>query len=324
MTKNSRREFLAKSAKIATSAAVLATLPNLLSANKFSQKGQKMEFLTLNNGVKMPFLGFGTYQIDPKDTQRCVEDALSVGYRLVDTAQAYFNEEGVGAALKTAMRGGVKREDLFVETKLWVSHINEKDAVKGFEASLKKLGLDYIDLYILHQPYNDSYGAWRALGKLYKAGKIRAIGVSNFYADKLVDFALFNDIKPAINQIELHPFFQRVDEQKINEDLGVKVQSWGSFAEGKNDMFKNPTLTKIGAKYGKTAAQVILRWLIERGIVVIPKTTRKARMEENFAVFDFKLNADDKAQIAKLDGGKSLFLDHRDPATIKWLSEYKA
>lgn len=283
-----------------------------------------MEFIRLNNGVKMPILGFGTYQIDPKDTQRCVEDALSVGYRLVDTAQAYFNEEGVGAALKTAMRGGVKREDLFVETKLWISHINEKDAVKGFEASLKKLGLDYIDLYILHQPYNDSYGAWRALSKLYKAGKIRAIGVSNFYADKLTDFALFNDIKPAINQIELHPFFQRVAEQKINEDLSVKVQSWGSFAEGKNDMFKNAVLTKIGAKYGKTAAQVILRWLIERGIVVIPKTTKKARMEENIAVFDFKLNADDKAQIAKLDGGKSLFLDHRDPETIKWLKDYKA
>ena len=290
---------------------------------KNSNKGAKMLYTTLNNGIKMPILGYGTYQIPNSEAQRCVEDALSVGYRLIDTAQAYVNEEAIGAALKSAMKGGIKRDELFIETKLWISHTNEKDAVKAFDMSLKKLGLDYIDLYIIHQPYNDSYGAWRAMSKLYKDKKIRAIGVSNFYADKITDFCLFNDIKPAVNQIELHPFFQKVDEQKINNDLSVAVQSWASFAEGQNGIFKNELLSQIGKKYGKTPAQVILRWLIERNVIVIPKTTRIERMRENFAVFDFALSADDKAKIATLDTNKTLFIDHRDPERIKWLANYK-
>lgn len=316
-----RREFLTDSAKLAGVAIISANLP--LMAKDLNSKGANMQTITLNNGIKIPILGFGTYQIPNSQAQRCVEDALSVGYRLIDTAQAYANEEGIGAALKVAIKGGVKREDLFIETKLWISHANEKDALKAFDASLKKLGVDYIDLYIIHQPYNDTYGAWRAMSRLYKEGRIRAIGVSNFYADKITDFARFNDIKPALNQIEMHPFFQKVNEQKINNDLGVVVQSWGSFAEGKNDMFKNPVLTKIGAKYHKSAAQVILRYLIERNVIVIPKTTRKARMEENIAVFDFKLDADDKDKIAKLDTGETLFIDHRDPKMIDFLANYK-
>lgn len=333
--KISRREFVKISSKFALASVAISAMagisPLLANSSKNAQnfkanqikKGEKMQFITLNNGVKMPLLGYGTYQIPNNEAQRCVEDALSVGYRLIDTAQAYFNEEGIGAALKTAMLGGIKRDELFIETKLWISHANEKDALMAFEASLKKLGLDYIDLYIIHQPYNDTYGAWRTMCKLYKEGKIRAIGVSNFYADKITDFCLFNDIKPAVNQIEMHPFFQRVAEQKINNDLGVAVQSWASFAEGKNNIFNNEVLKNIGAKYGKTPAQVILRWLIERNVIVIPKSTRKARMEENFNVFDFELSADDKAKIATLDTNKTQFFNHRDPERIKWLANYK-
>ncbi len=334
MGKNSfqkRREFVKNSAKVAGIAMLANALP-LMAATKSvnsvnsanSNKGAKMLYTTLNNGVKMPMLGYGTYQIPNNEAQKCVEDALGVGYRLIDTAQAYANEDGIGAALKTAMKGGLKRSELFIETKLWISHTNEKDAFKAFEASCKKLGVDYVDLYLIHQPYNDSYGAWRAMSKLLKEGKIRAIGVSNFYPDKLTDFCLFNGVTPAVNQIELHPHFQKVAEQKLNNDLGVAVQSWASFAEGQNGMFDNATLKKIGEKYGKTPAQVILRWLIERNVLVIPKTTRKARMQENFAVFDFALSADDKKQIAKLDTNKTLFLDHRDPQRIQWLANYKA
>ena len=283
-----------------------------------------MQTIKLNNGVKMPILGYGTYQILNNEVQRCVEDALSVGYRLIDTAQAYANEEGIGAAIKTARNGGIKRDELFIETKLWISHANQKDALNAFDLSCKKLGVDYVDLYIIHQPYNDTYGAWRAMSKLHKEGKIRAIGVSNFYPDTITDFCMFNDITPAINQIELHPFFQKVDEQKINNDLGIVVQSWASFAEGKNSIFTNKVLKSIGEKYGKTPAQVILRWLIERNIAVIPKTTRLERMKENFAVFDFKLTQEDRAKIAKLDTGKTQFIDHRDPERVKWLANYKA
>ena len=283
-----------------------------------------MQTIKLNNGVKMPILGYGTYQIPNNEVQRCVEDALSVGYRLIDTAQAYANEEGIGAAIKTALNGGIKRNELFIETKLWISHTNQKDALNAFDLSCKKLGVDYVDLYIIHQPYNDTYGAWRAMSELHKEGKIRAIGVSNFYPDTITDFCMFNDIKPAINQIELHPFFQKVDEQKINNDLGIAVQSWASFAEGQNSIFTNKVLKSIGEKYGKTPAQVILRWLIERNIAVIPKTTRLERMKENFAVFDFKLTQEDRAKIAKLDTGKTQFIDHRDPERVKWLANYKA
>ena len=326
-----RRAFLKTSGKIALASmamtsgvAPLMAHSNQSATNKANQKGANMQTIKLHNGVKMPILGYGTYQIPNNEVQRCVEDALSVGYRLIDTAQAYANEEGIGAAIKTALNGGTKREELFIETKLWISHANEKDAFKAFESSCKKLGVDYVDLYIIHQPFNDTYGAWRAMSKLHKEGKIRAIGVSNFYADKITDFCAFNDIKPALNQIEMHPLFQKIDEQKINNDLGVAVQSWASFAEGKGGMFSNKVLKSIGEKYGKTPAQVILRWLIERNVVVIPKTTKIERMRENFAVFDFKLTAEDKAKIAKLDTGKTQFIDHRDPQMVSFLANYKA
>lgn len=249
-----------------------------------------MQTITLNNGVKMPILGYGVFQIEPKDTQRCVEDALEVGYRLIDTAAAYRNEEGVGAALKAS---GLKREEFFITTKLWIDDTSESKATQAFEKSLKNLGLDYIDLYLIHQPYNDVYGAWRSLGRFYNEGRIKALGVSNFMPDRITDFCLHNAIKPSINQIELHPFYQKHHTQKLNADLGVQVASWASFAEGQNGIFSNAILKNIGAKYGKTPAQVILRWLIERKIPAIPKTTHKERMRENFNVFDFKLDTDD-------------------------------
>ncbi|RDU64960.1 2,5-diketo-D-gluconic acid reductase [Helicobacter didelphidarum] len=278
-----------------------------------------MEYITLTIGVKMPILGFGTFQIEPKDTQRCVEDAIEVGYRSIDTAAAYFNEEGVGNALQTALKGGIKREDLFITTKLWISDTFGYKPHKAFESSLKKLGLDYVDLYIIHMSYGDVYNTWRTMSKIYHNGLVKAIGVSNFTPIRLSDFCLYNEIKPALNQVECHPFFAQFDAQKNMQDLGVVMQSWASFAEGKNDFFTNKILSQIGAKYHKSNAQVALRWLIERGIVVIPKTTRKERMIENFNVFDFKLDSSDMAMIAKLDTNKSLFLDHEDPATIEYL-----
>ena len=284
---------------------------------KNNTKGAKMKYVTLNNGIKMPILGYGTFQItDLKEAQRCTEDALSVGYRSFDTAQAYYNEEALGAGFKAS---GIKREELFVTTKLWISHANEKDALKAFDTSMKKLGLDYLDLYLIHQPYNDVYGAWRAMSKLYKEGRIKAIGVSNFLPDRIVDFCLNNEIKPAVNQIECNPLHQRVDFHKLMGEYGVAVESWASFGEGKENMFENPTLLKIAKKHNKSVAQVILNRLIDRDIIVIPKTVRKERMIENFNVFDFGLDSDDKAQIAKLEKGESLFLDHRDPERIKWL-----
>ncbi|RDU51715.1 2,5-diketo-D-gluconic acid reductase [Helicobacter sp. MIT 00-7814] len=276
-----------------------------------------MKYVTLNNGIKMPILGYGTFQItDLKEAQRCTEDALSVGYRSFDTAEAYYNEEALGAAFKSS---GIKREELFITTKLWITHVNEKDALKAFDTSMKKLGLDYLDLYLIHQPYNDVYGAWRAMSKLYKEGRIKAIGVSNFLPDRIVDFCLNNEIKPAVNQIECNPLHQRREFQKLMNEYGIITQSWASFGEGKENMFENPTLMKIAKKHNKSVAQVILNWLIGRDIIVIPKTTRKERMIENFNVFDFELDSDDKTQIAKLEKGESLFLDHRDPERIKWL-----
>ncbi|TQR33169.1 2,5-diketo-D-gluconic acid reductase [Campylobacter sp. MIT 99-7217] len=280
-----------------------------------------MDFITLNNGVKMPILGYGTYQIKPEETQKCVEEAISVGYRLIDTAQAYFNEEGVGAAINSALKGGVKREELFITTKLWITHANEKEALKAFETSLKKLGLEYLDLYLIHQPFNDTYGAWRVMSRLYKEGRIKAIGVSNFYPDRFTDFALNQEIKPMINQIECSPFHAQFEAQNILKEYECVLQSWASFGEGRNDFFKNELLSKIGSKYGKTNAQVTLRWLIQRGIVVIPKTTRKERMKENFAVFDFALDDSDMKAIASLDNKQSLFFNHQDPAMVKWLIE---
>lgn len=311
-----RREFI-KNASLVAGALSLA--PNML----FSQenKGNIMQEIVLNNGVKMPILGYGVYQIpDHKECQRCVEEALSVGYRSIDTAQAYGNEEAVGAAIKAS---GIKREEIFVTTKLWVSDVNEKSAFKAFDVSMKKLGLDYLDLYLIHQPYNDVYGAWRAMSKLHKDSKIRAIGVSNFYPDRLADFCLNNEIKPALNQVECNPFHSQVQAQKIMNEYGVAMESWAPFGEGRSGMFSNETIASIGKKYGKTNAQVILRWLIQRGIVVIPKTVRKARMIENFSVFDFSLNENDMSLMASLDTGKSLFLDHTDPELTKRLNKVR-
>ena len=279
-----------------------------------------MQTITLANGVVMPLLGFGTFQIEPKDTQRCVEEALAMGYRHIDTAAAYNNEKEVGAAIKAS---GIKREELFITTKLWVSDMSEDGAKRAFEKSLENLGLDYLDAYLLHMPYGDVYGAWRTLSRFYKEGRIKTLGVSNFMPDKITDFCLNNELMPVINQIELHPFLQKQDIQAINEALGVKVASWASFAEGQNGIFDNEILKSIGAKYGKSPAQVILRWLIERKIPTIPKTTRKDRMRENFNIFDFSLDSDDRQKIAGLDKGKSFFFNPHDWQHTKWIIEGK-
>ena len=278
-----------------------------------------MEYKILNDGNKMPILGYGVYRVESAEAQRCVEDAISVGYRLIDTAQSYRNEEGVGAAVKTAIAGGVKREELFITTKLWVSDVSEDRALKAFDASMKKLGLDYLDLYLIHQLYSDTYGAWRAMSRLKKEGRIRSIGVSNFYADRIVDLCENSGVIPAVNQLECHPFFQREALKRVLDGYGIAFESWASFAEGKNDIFKNAVLSGIGEKYGKSSAQVILRWLIQRGIAVIPKSVKIERMRQNFDVFDFALSPDDMAAIAALDTGKTLFFDHRDDGKVKWL-----
>ena len=278
-----------------------------------------MEFVSLNDGNKMPILGFGVFQVDPKETQRCVEDAISVGYRSIDTAKAYFNEESVGAAIKTALAGGLKREELFITTKLWINDAGEERALKAFDASMKKLGLDYLDLYLIHQPYSDAYGAWRAMSRLKKEGRIRSIGVSNFYADRIVDLCENSGVIPAVNQLECHPFFQREALKRVLDGYGIAFESWASFAEGKNDIFKNAVLSGIGEKYGKSSAQVILRWLIQRGTIVIPKSVKIERMKQNFDIFDFALAPDDMATIAALDTGKTLFFDHRDAEREKWI-----
>ena len=278
-----------------------------------------MEFVSLNDGNKMPILGFGVFQVDPKETQRCVEDAISVGYRSIDTAKAYFNEESVGAAIKTALAGGLKREELFITTKLWINDAGEERALKAFDASMKKLGLDYLDLYLIHQPYGDIYGSWRAMKRLRDEGLVRSIGVSNFYADRIVDLCENSGVIPAINQLECHPFYQREALKRTLEDYGIAFESWASFAEGKNDIFKNAVLSSIGEKYSKSSAQVILRWLIQRGIIVIPKSVKIERMRQNFDIFDFALAPDDMAAIAALDTGKTLFFDHADPERVKWI-----
>jgi len=275
-----------------------------------------METVKLNNGVEMPILGFGVYQIN--DQQVCEEsvvEAIKAGYRLIDTAAIYGNEEGVGRAIK---RSGIKREELFITTKLWISDAGYEKAKKAFETSLKKLGLDFLDLYLIHQPYGDVYGSWRAMEELYKEGKIRAIGVSNFEPDRLIDLILNNKIVPAVNQIETHPFCQQIKTGEYLKEKQVQLESWGPFAEGKNNLFSNETMKTITVKYNKSIAQVILRWLIQRGIVCIPKSTHKERIIENFNVFDFKLSDEDMQIIKSLDQGSSCFLDHRDPKTIEW------
>ncbi|WP_169754327.1 aldo/keto reductase [Campylobacter curvus] len=282
-----------------------------------------MQYVNLNDGNKMPILGYGVYQIeDPKECQRCVEDALAVGYRLIDTAQAYFNEEAVGAAIKTALAGGVRREELFITTKLWISDMSESGAARAFEASMKKLGLEYLDLYLLHQPFGDVYGAWRTMSRLKNEGRIRSIGVSNFYPDRLMDFCLHNEIAPAVDQVECSPLYAQFEAQKTMDELGVAMQSWAPFGEGRSGLLENEILKSIGTKHGKSVAQVILRWLVQRDVIIIPKTVSKERMEQNFSVFDFALDEADMARITKMDGKKSLFLDHRDPQTVKFLSDY--
>lgn len=280
-----------------------------------------MKNVTLNNGIEMPILGFGVYQIqDPVECEQAVYDALMTGYRLIDTASAYMNEEAVGRAIK---KSGVPRKELFITTKLWIQDANYESAKKAFQKSLNRLGLDYLDLYLIHQPFNDYYGAWRAMEELYKEGKIRAIGVCNFYPDRLIDLIDHNEVVPAVNQIETHAFFQRIEDQKIMEERGVQIESWGPFAEGKNNIFQNEILKGIGEKYNKSVAQVILRWLVQRNVVCIPKSVHKERIEENFNIFDFKLTLEDMEKIYQLDTKASLFLSHTDPQTVSWLGNTK-
>lgn len=275
-----------------------------------------MQTVTLNNGVEMPILGFGVYQIPPEQTEQAVADALAAGYRSVDTAAAYGNEEAVGRALRSS---AIPREELFVTTKLWVSDAGEDRARRAFETSLRKLGLDHVDLYLIHQPYGDVYGSWRAMQRLLEEGLARAIGVSNFYPDRLVDLIDHNEVTPAVNQIETHPFFQRTAYQELMRERGVQIESWGPFAEGRNHLFTHPVLARIAAAHGRSVAQVVLRWLIQRGVVVIPKSVRPERMAENIDVFGFELSADEMTAVAALDTGASVFFDHRDPAMVSRL-----
>jgi len=275
----------------------------------------KVPMITLNNGVEMPQLGFGVFQVpDLSQAEAAVKDALEVGYRLIDTATAYQNEEAVGRAINNS---GIKREDIFVTSKLWVSDFTYDRAKKGIDASLQRLNMGYMDLYLLHQPYGDVMGAWRALEEAYKAGKIRAIGVSNFYADQLKNLALTMTVQPVVNQIEVSPWYQQTDEVKFNQGEKVQVEAWAPFAEGKHDIFNNTTIGQIAKKYGKTNGQVILRWLLQRGITVIPKSVHRERMAENLAVFDFELTTAEMQTMATLDKKESQFFDHRDPVTIE-------
>lgn len=279
-----------------------------------------MLYATLSNGVKMPMLGYGVYQVDPAECARCVKDAIDAGYRSIDTAQAYYNEEGVGQAVKAS---GVPREELFITTKVWISNGGYEKAKASIDESLNKLQMDYIDLLLIHQPFNDYYGTWRAMEEAYKAGKLRAIGVSNFFPDRLVDLCKFVEIRPMVNQVETHAFFQQAAAHEIMKKYGVVHESWGPFAEGKKDFFTHPVLSKIAAKHSKTVAQVALRFLLQSDVVVIPKSTHKERMVENLQVFDFQLDAEDMAAIRALDDGESAFLSHQDPETVEFLSTLK-
>lgn len=280
-----------------------------------------MQKVKLNNGVEMPILGFGVFQIpDAAECEKVVLEAIESGYRLIDTAASYMNETAVGNAIK---KSGVPREEFFITTKLWVQDAGYEKTLKAFDRSLNKLQLDYLDLYLIHQPYGDVYGSWRAMQELYNQGKIRAIGVANFHPDRVMDLIANTGFTPAINQIETHPFHQQTEAQKFLQENNVQIQSWGPFAEGKNNIFNNDLLIAIGNKHDKSVAQIILRWLIQRNIVAIPKSVRKERMIENFDIFDFELSADDLSAIATLDTKESLFFDHRDPNMVKWLSEYK-
>lgn len=280
-----------------------------------------MDYKTLSNGVKMPILGFGVYQVpDLDECERVVSDAISIGYRSIDTAQAYMNEEAVGNAIR---KSGNAREEFFITTKIWISNYGYEKAKASLDASLAKLQTDYIDLVLLHQPFGDYYGAYRAMEEYYKAGKIKAIGISNFAPDRVADLAIFADVTPMVNQVETHVFNQQSNARKTMDEYGVQIESWEPFAEGRNDFFTNETLVAIGQKYQKSAAQVALRYLIQRDVIVIPKTVHKNRMEQNFDVFDFILTDDDMAEILKLDMGESQFFSHADPETVKMISSFK-
>ncbi len=274
-----------------------------------------MNYITLSNGVKMPQLGYGVYQVTRDECERCVSDALKVGYRLIDTAQSYFNEEEVGRAIA---KSGISRKEIFLTTKVWIEHYGYEEAKKSVLESMDKLQVDYLDLCLLHQPFGNTYGAYRALEELYGDGKIRAIGISNFYTDRMIDFASFNRIKPMVNQVEIHPHNQQAEAKIWHEKYGVQMEAWAPFGEGRGDMFCLPELKAIAASHGKSVAQVILRWHLQRGIVVIPKSTHIERMEENFNVFDFTLSEEDMAAIAALDKKKSSFFSHTDPNMVEW------
>lgn len=274
-----------------------------------------MEYVTLSNGVKMPILGYGVYQVTKDECERCVLDALKVGYRSIDTAQSYFNEEEVGNAIA---KSGVPREEIFLTTKVWIEHYGYEACRASVLESMRKLKVDYLDLCLLHQPFSDYYGAYRALEDLYEEGKIRAIGISNFYTDRMIDIASFARVKPAVNQVEIHPHHQQCEAKEWHEKYDVQLEAWAPFGEGRGGMFELPELQQIAAKYGKTVAQVILRWHIQRGIVVIPKSTHVERMEENFNVFDFELTEEDMSVIAELDKKQSSFFSHTDPGMVEW------
>ncbi len=280
-----------------------------------------MQTVKLNNGIEMPILGFGVFQIpDANECEKCVVDAIEVGYRSIDTAASYQNEQAVGNAIKNS---GIDRKELFITTKLWVQDNGYENTKKAFQKSLDRLQIDYLDLYLIHQPYGDIFGSWRAMEELYEAGKVRAIGVSNFQPDRVMDLIMFNKIVPAVNQVETHPFQQQVDNQTFLQENNVQIESWGPFAESKNDIFKNELLVSLATKYNKSVAQIILRWLTQRGVVVIPKSVRKERMAENFNSLDFEIEADDMEIIKTLDTKTSLFFDHRNPEIIKWMASRK-
>ncbi|QQD80801.1 aldo/keto reductase [Bacillus siamensis] len=280
-----------------------------------------MQTVTLNNGVKMPIIGFGVYQVpDAQECENAVYEALMAGYRLIDTASGYLNEEAVGRAIK---RSGVPREELFITTKLWIQDAGYESAKTAFSKSLSKLQLDYLDLYLIHQPYGDYYGAWRAMEDMYREGKIRAIGVSNFYPDRLMDLIMHNEVVPAVNQVETHPFYQQKESAAFMKEQGVQHESWAPFAEGRNNMFSNEVLTSIAEKHNKSVAQVVLRWLVQREVVTIPKSVHKERIVENFDIFDFELSLEDIEKISALDKGESLFGSHQDPKIVKAIGAMK-